>query len=98
MDGAAAGSAKYSGGYFFEDYRPGMLLDHATPRTLTEGDRALYTALYPSRFALASADSFAQGCGLPESPMDDLAVFHTVFGKTVPDISLIAEIGDGVER
>ncbi|MEO1533436.1 MAG: hypothetical protein AAFU72_14800, partial [Pseudomonadota bacterium] len=69
MDGAAAGSAKYSGGYFFEDYRPGMLLDHATPRTLTEGDRALYTALYPSRFALASADSFAQGCGLPESPM-----------------------------
>ncbi|MEL6482603.1 MAG: MaoC family dehydratase [Pseudomonadota bacterium] len=95
MDGAAAGSAKYSGGYFFEDYRPGILLDHATPRTLTEGDRALYTALYPSRFALASADSFAQGCGLPESPMDDLAVFHTVFGKTVPDISLnaVANLG-----
>ncbi|MEL6769065.1 MAG: MaoC family dehydratase [Pseudomonadota bacterium] len=95
MDGAAAGGAKYSGGFFFEDYRPGMLLEHATPRTLTEGDRALYTALYPSRFALASADSFAQACGLPESPMDDLAVFHTVFGKTVPDISLnaVANLG-----
>ncbi|MEM8759583.1 MAG: MaoC family dehydratase [Pseudomonadota bacterium] len=86
---------KYSGGYFFEDYAVGMRLVHATPRTLTDGDRALYTALYPSRFALSSADSFAERCGLPRSPMDDLAVFHTVFGKTVPDISLnaVANLG-----
>ncbi|MEM7500290.1 MAG: MaoC family dehydratase [Pseudomonadota bacterium] len=92
---AAGAGAKYAGGFFFEDYRPGDRLVHATPRTLTEGDRALYTALYPSRFALASADSFAARCGLARSPMDDLAVFHTVFGKTVPDVSLnaVANLG-----
>ena len=47
-------------GRFFEDYRVGEEIVHATPRTVTEGDRALYTALYPSRFALASSDEFAR--------------------------------------
>ncbi|MEM6676814.1 MAG: MaoC family dehydratase [Pseudomonadota bacterium] len=87
--------SKYAGGRFFEDYAVGQQIVHATPRTLTDGDRALYTALYPGRFALASADSFAAGCGLLRSPMDDLAAFHTVFGKSVPDISLnaVANLG-----
>jgi 2-methylfumaryl-CoA hydratase len=86
---------KASSGRFFEDYRLGETLRHATPRTLTEGDRALYGALYPTRFALTSSDAFAQACGLPRSPMDDLAAFHVVFGKTVPDVSLnaVANLG-----
>jgi 2-methylfumaryl-CoA hydratase len=38
---------------------------------------------------------FAQSCGLPFSPLDDLITFHTVFGKTVPDVSLnaVANLG-----
>jgi len=86
---------KTEAGNFFEDFKLGQKLVHATPRTLTTGDAALYTALYGSRFALQSADSFAQAMGLPRSPMDDLLVFHTVFGKTVPDISLnaVANLG-----
>lgn len=86
---------KTNAGHFFEDYRLGQVFEHATPRTLTAGDRALYTGLYPTRFALYSADSFARACGLPQSPIEDLAVFHTVFGKTVPDISLnaVANLG-----
>ncbi|MDT8345074.1 MAG: MaoC family dehydratase, partial [Thermohalobaculum sp.] len=49
----------------------------------------------PSRFALASSDEFARACGLPRAPLDDLAAFHIVFGKTVPDISLnaVANLG-----
>ena len=68
---------------------------HAVPRTVTEGDRALYRALYPRRFALYSSDAFARACGLPRSPLEDLAAFHVVFGKTVPDISLnaVANLG-----
>ena len=87
--------SKTNPGNFFEDFQLGQELRHATPRTVTEGDRALYTALYPTRFALQSSDMFAQGCGLPESPLDDLAAFHVVFGKTVPDISLnaVANLG-----
>lgn len=87
--------SKTSPGNFFEDYSLGQRMIHATPRTVTPGDRALYGALYPSRFAMQSSDVFARACGLPESPLDDLAAFHLVFGKTVPDISLnaVANLG-----
>ncbi|MDR7123762.1 MaoC family dehydratase [Pseudotabrizicola sp. 4114] len=86
---------KTNPGRFFEDYRLGEVIAHAVPRTLSGGERALYHALYPARHALCSSDPFAQSCGLPASPLDDLAAFHTVFGKTVPDISLnaIANLG-----
>ncbi len=86
---------KTNPGRFFEDYRVGETIAHAVPRTLSGGERALYHALYPSRHAIFSSDRFAQGCGLPGSPLDDLVTFHTVFGKTVPDISLnaVANLG-----
>ena len=87
--------AKTNPGRFFEDYSIGQVLHHAVPRTVTEGERALYHALYPTRHALYSSDEFARSCGLPQSPIDDLAAFHVVFGKTVPDISLnaVANLG-----
>jgi 2-methylfumaryl-CoA hydratase len=86
---------KTSAGNFFEDFHLGQKLVHATPRTLTTGDTAVYQALYGSRFALQSSDAFAGALGLPRAPLDDLLVFHTVFGKTVPDISLnaVANLG-----
>ncbi|MEM7320983.1 MAG: MaoC family dehydratase [Pseudomonadota bacterium] len=87
--------AKTNPGRFFEDYSVGQILTHAVPRTISGGERALYHALYPARHALYSSDAFAQSCGLPSSPIDDLASFHVVFGKTVPDISLnaVANLG-----
>ena len=87
--------SKTNPGNFFEDFRVGQEIRHATPRTLTEGDASLYTALYGSRFALQSSDAFAQAVGFARAPLDDLLVFHTVFGKTVPDISLnaVANLG-----
>ena len=86
---------KTNAGRFFEDYRVGEVIAHAVPRTVSGGERALYHALYPARGALYSSDEFARACGLPASPIDDLAAFHLVFGKTVPDISLnaIANLG-----
>ena len=82
-------------GRFFEDYAVGDIINHATPRTLTEGDASLYTSIYPTRFALQSSKEFAKSCGLQDRPLDDLIVFHTVFGKTVPDISInaVANLG-----
>ena len=82
-------------GNFFEDFEVGAGLRHATPRTVTTGDVALHTALTGSRFALHSADTFAERLGFPRSPLDDVLVFNVVFGKTVPDISLnaIANLG-----
>ena len=87
--------AKTNPGRFFEDYSIGQVIEHAVPRTVSGGERALYHALYPARHALYSSDRFAQDCGLPASPLDDLAAFHVVFGKTVPDVSLnaVANLG-----
>lgn len=87
--------SKTDPGHFFEDFKLGQRLVHATPRTVTAGDVALYTALYGPRFALFSSDEFARACGLSAAPVDPLIAFHVVFGKTVPDISLnaVANLG-----
>jgi 2-methylfumaryl-CoA hydratase len=93
-------NAKTNPGNFFEDFRPGQRLVHATPRTLTAGDVALYVALYGSRFAVNSSATFAASLGLPGAPADDLLAFNLVFGKTVPDISLnaVANLGYAAGR
>ncbi len=87
--------SKARAGNYFEDFHVGDVIEHATPRTITSGDTALYTALYGSRFAAQSSTPFAQAIGYGEAPLDDLLVFHIVFGKTVPDISLnaVANLG-----
>lgn len=87
--------SKTDPGNYFEDFRLGQVLNHATPRTVTAGDAALYNALHGPRFALTSSDEFARSCSLPASPVDPLVAFHMVFGKTVPDISLnaVANLG-----
>ncbi len=87
--------SKNSPGNFFEDFRIGQIIRHATPRTVTTGDVALYCGLFGARFAVQSSDAFAKAIGYPRSPIDDLLVFHIVFGKTVPDVSLnaVANLG-----
>ncbi|MEP5728437.1 MAG: MaoC family dehydratase [Sulfitobacter sp.] len=87
--------AKTNAGRFFEDYVIGETIQHAVPRTVKMGERALYHMLYPARHALYSSDQFAQSCGLPFSPLDDMIAFHIIFGKTVPDVSLnaVANLG-----
>lgn len=86
---------KTNPGRFFEDYRLGETIAHAVPRTISGGEKALYHALYPARHALQSSHEFARSCGLKAAPIDDLAAFHVVFGKTVPDVSLnaVANLG-----
>jgi len=93
-------SNKTNPGNYFEDFSLGQGIVHATPRTLSEGDVSLYTALYGSRFAVNSSDMFAMTLGLQAAPVDDLLAFNIVFGKTVPDISLnaVANLGYAAGR
>lgn len=86
---------KTNPGNYFEDFHVGQELVHSSPRTVTAGDAALYTALYGSRFALTSGASTAARMGMDRMPLDALVVFHTVFGKTVPEVSLnaVANLG-----
>ena len=82
-------------GNFFEDFRLGQEIRHATPRTVTAGDVAVYQGIFGPRFAVQSSDVFARKIGYAHAPLDDLLVFHVVFGKTVPDVSLnaVANLG-----
>ncbi len=82
-------------GNFFEDFRLGQQIRHATPRTITAGDVDVYQAIFGPRFAVQSSDVFARKIGYPRAPLDELLVFHVVFGKTVADISLnaVANLG-----
>ncbi|MFW5834370.1 MAG: MaoC family dehydratase [Pseudomonadota bacterium] len=87
--------SKTYAGRFFEDFRLGETLVHATPRTVTTADATLYLALTGQRYAHFCADEVARRHGLERSPIDDLLVFHLVFGKSVPDVSLnaVANLG-----
>ena len=86
---------KTSAGRFFEDFRVGEVIGHATPRTVTAADAALYLALTGSRFSPQSATTVAAANGLEAAPLDELLAFHVVFGKSVPDISrnAVANLG-----
>lgn len=87
--------SKTNPGNFFEDFAVGQVIRHATPRTVTEGDRAVYGSIYPTRFAVPSSAAFAASVGLDPHPVEDLIAFHIAFGKTVPDVSLnaVANLG-----
>ncbi|HYC36540.1 MAG TPA: MaoC family dehydratase [Usitatibacter sp.] len=82
-----ATSDKPAGGYYFEDFYVGRRFDHATPRTLTEGDAALYIALTGARCPLHCSRPLAAAMGHRACPLDDFLVFNIAFGKTVPDVS-----------
>lgn len=87
-------------GNFFEDFSIGQEIIHATPRTVTEGDAAVYQGIFGPRFALHSARTFAKDLGFERTPIDDFLTFHIVFGRTVPDVSLnaIANLGYAAGR
>ena len=82
-------------GRFFEDFILNEVIQHASPRTITAGDCALYIALTGERNPLHCSEPFAQSLGYKAAPVDDLLAFHIAFGKTVPDISVnaIANLG-----
>jgi len=82
-------------GYFFEDYEVGRRFHHPVPRTLTEGDAALYIALTGARQPVHCSAPLARALGHRACPIDDFLVFNVAFGKTVPDISYnaVANLG-----
>ncbi len=98
--GSAAGASatalgKTNAGNYFEDFTVGQVLRHPIPRTLTVGDAALYIALTGDRYPLHCDAEFARKLGFRRETINDLLVFHTIFGKSVGDVSLnaVANLG-----
>jgi len=82
-------------GNFFEDFRVGQVLAHRGGRTITEGDCAVYLSLTGDRYRLFCDADYAKARGYRGMLVNDLLVFHIVFGQTVPDISrnAVANLG-----
>ncbi len=80
---------------YFEDYKINDEINHSVPRTITDGDVAVYLATTGSRFAINYSKNFCKDLGFKNVPVDDILLFHLVFGRTVPDLSLnaIANLG-----
>ena len=81
-------STKTTAGNFFEDFTVGHVFRHAVPRTVYDGDLALYIALTGDRRPLHCSAEFARSLGFQRETVHDLLVFHLVFGRAVQDISL----------
>jgi len=79
---------KTTTGNFFEDFHVGQVFEHAVPRTVLDGDQALYIALTGDRRALNSSAEFARDLGFKRELTHDLLVFHIVFGRAVQEVSL----------
>src|SRR5512139_3893023 len=88
-------STKTNPGHYFEDFVVGSELVHAVPRTVTEGDQSLYIGLTGDRYPLHCSAELARTLGFERETVNDLLVFHVVFGKTVNDVSLnaVANLG-----
>jgi len=82
-------------GNFFEDFSVGQKLAHAGGRTITEGDCAVYLSLTGDRYRLFCDAEYAKRRGYRGMLVNDLLVFHVVFGQTVADISrnAVANLG-----
>ncbi len=82
-------------GNFFEDFSVGRKFAHAGGRTITEGDCSVYLALTGDRYRLFCDAEYAKSRGYDGMLVNDLLVFHVVFGQTVSDISrnAIANLG-----
>ena len=80
---------------YFEDYSLNEEIKHSVPRTITEGDISIYLSTTGSRFPLNYSAKFSRDVGFNKTPVDDILLFHLVFGRTVPDLSLnaIANLG-----
>ncbi|MFB3118003.1 MAG: MaoC family dehydratase, partial [Myxococcota bacterium] len=81
-------ATKITDGNFFEDFSRGQIFHHAIPRTITEGDLALYIALTGDRRPLNCSSELGRTLGFEREIAHDLLVFHIVFGRAVPDVSL----------
>ena len=84
-----------SAGRYFEDFRVGEVLKHATPRTVHGGDLSLYIGLTGDARPLPSSTDLAQALGFERELVHELMVFHLVFGKSVADVSAnaVANLG-----
>lgn len=74
-------------GGWFEDFEPGRTFQHHWGRTITQAENALFTTLTLHFNPQYTNVEFAKAMGHPDTPINPLLVFNTVFGLSVQDLS-----------
>ncbi len=84
-------------GHRFEDFAVGQMFTHHWGRTVNEGDNTLFSALTLSYNPHYFNREFARAHGHPDTVVNPMLVFLTVFGLSVEDLSEAGGLFLGVE-
>ncbi|MBS0407022.1 MAG: MaoC family dehydratase [Proteobacteria bacterium] len=74
-------------GHWYEDFEPGRVFVHHWGRTLSQAENALFTTLTLHFNPQYTNVEVARAMGHPDTPVNPLLVFNTVFGLSVQDLS-----------
>ncbi|MGS0897350.1 MaoC family dehydratase [Burkholderia stagnalis] len=74
-------------GYWYEDFEPGRVFMHHWGRSITQAENALFTTLTLHFNPQYTNVEVARAMGHPDTPINPLLIFNTVFGLSVQDLS-----------
>jgi itaconyl-CoA hydratase len=74
-------------GNWYEDFEPGRVFVHHWGRTISQAENVLFSTLTLHFNPQYTNVEFARSMGHPDTPVNPLLVFNTVFGLSVQDLS-----------
>ena len=81
-------------GLWFEELRPGLVIEHAITRTVTETDNTLFSALTMNPQPLHLDESFAAGTQWGTRIMNSLFTLSLLVGISVHETTLGTTVGN----
>lgn len=81
-------------GLYFEDLEPGLVVEHATRRTVTETDNVLFCSMTLNLAPLHIDAEYAKGTIYGQTLVNSLFILGLVTGITVPDTTQGTTLGN----
>jgi acyl dehydratase len=81
-------------GLYFEELEPGVVIDHATRRTVTETDNVLFCSMTLNLAPLHIDAEYAKGSIYGQRLINSLFILGLVTGITVPDTTQGTTLGN----
>jgi acyl dehydratase len=86
-------------GLYFEEFEPGMVIDHPTRRTITEADNVLFSALTHNHAPLHLDAEYSKGSIYGQRLVNSLFILGLVTGVSVPETTQGTTLGNlGFEK
>ncbi|WP_019873577.1 MaoC family dehydratase [Sporichthya polymorpha] len=88
-------------GLYFEDLKAGMVVEHATRRTVTETDNVLFTAMTMNTAPLHLDHDYAAGTEFGRPLVNSMFTLALVVGLSVAELTqgtIVAQLGIGDVR